>query len=154
MCPEGGPQVRTAKNTIFLELLGNGGLYSVNYDRWVHDMVSVRVGASFISLGASSSSSSANISLFTMPIMGNFLIGSDSHKFEAGLGALLVYASASATSGATSVFANGFGVAGTGTVGYRYSDPKGGFVFRIGVTPLFGAGGFRFWGGLSFGYGF
>lgn len=37
----------TAKNTVYAELAGNGGLYSVNYDRLVTRNISVRAGVSY-----------------------------------------------------------------------------------------------------------
>jgi len=45
-------------------------------------------------------------------------------------------------------------VGGTATIGYRYQQNDGGFLFRIGFTPLFGSGGFQPWGGLSLGFSF
>jgi hypothetical protein len=29
-------------------------------------------------------------------------------------------------------------IIGTGTLGYRYQPPQGGFVFRVGITPMVG----------------
>ena len=153
--PEKQSKERTAFNTIFVELLGNGGLYSLNYDRLINDYVSIRGGFSYISVGASSGTSSASVTLMTFPVMANFLVGSPSHKLELGAGPLFAYASGSSSGGVGgAVSASGFGVAGTAVIGYRYVPYDGGFHFKVGFTPLFGAGGFLPWGGISFGYTF
>ncbi|MGE3669493.1 MAG: hypothetical protein AB7K71_07525, partial [Polyangiaceae bacterium] len=43
------PSTRSAKNSLYIELLGNGGLYSLNYERNLTDDVAARVGFSYIS---------------------------------------------------------------------------------------------------------
>ena len=45
-----------AKNAVFLEGLGPGLLYSVNYERLVIDGLAVRVGFSYLSMSASATS--------------------------------------------------------------------------------------------------
>jgi len=45
-------------------------------------------------------------------------------------------------------------VVATGTIGYRYYQRQGGFMFRIGITPFWSSDGMRAWGGISVGYGF
>ena len=138
----------TARNAFYVELLGNGLLYSINYDRLFADQVSGRVGIMLI--GAASDSSAAAV--IAAPIMANYLFGRGNSHFEAGIGALLV------SGGSENV--EGFededfsGAVGTATLGYRYQRPGGGFVFRAGLTPFFGAGGIVPWFGVSFGYGF
>src|SRR5205823_14033655 len=47
--PAGPPKERSAKNAIYVEGLGAGGLYSVNYERAFGDF-SPRVGFSYISV--------------------------------------------------------------------------------------------------------
>jgi len=147
---------RKAKNLVYLELLGNGGLYSINYERMLSNDLSARLGFSYFSISASTSSSdgqqsSAKASIVTAPALFNYMVGGKNHKFEMGAGATLIYVSASASGGAASASGEGIGVAGTGVAGYRYSPADGGFVFRVGYTPLVGKGGFQSWGGMSFG---
>ncbi len=146
---------RKAKNLVYLELLGNGGLYSVNYERMLTNNLSARLGFSYLSIGATSSNgtdtSSAKATLVTAPVLINYTVGSKNHRAEFGAGATLVYVSASASGGGLGESGEGAGVLGTGVVGYRYSPADGGFVFRAGFTPLFGKGGFLPWGGMSFG---
>lgn len=145
---------RTAHNAVYIELLGNGVLYSMNYDRMVTDDISVRVGLMYLSVSASSGDASAKASLAFIPVVGNYLLGKGDHKFELGLGALLVYASASSGTSDDFVSGSGGGVGGTAVIGYRYAPHDGGFVFRGGFTPVFGQGGFLPWFGLSLGYAF
>lgn len=142
---------RKAKNLVYLELLGNGGLYSINYERMIGNDLSARLGFSYFSVSASAGDSTAKASLVTAPVMLNYMLGGKNHKFETGAGATVIYVSASASGGGASMSGEGIGVVGTGTVGYRYSPADGGFVFRVGYTPFIGANGFNSWGGASFG---
>jgi hypothetical protein len=141
--------VGRARNAVYVELIGNGLLYSVNYDRMLTDHLSARVGASY--LGARTDTESA--SLATFPVMINYLTGARSnHHFEAGAGVTLLTASAEDLDDFEEA---GFdGIAGTATLGYRYQRPQGGFVFRSGLTPFFGAGGVLVSAGVSLGYSF
>jgi hypothetical protein len=143
---------RKAKNLVYLELLGNGGVYSINYERMLTDDLSARLGFSYLSVSTSAGSASAKANLVTAPALLNYTVGGRNHRAEVGAGATLVYVSAS-SEGGSGVGASGEGVAvlGTGVVGYRYAPADGGFVFRAGFTPLFGKGGFLPWGGMSFG---
>jgi hypothetical protein len=154
----------TAPNGIYVELLGNGLLYTINYDRFINDDMSLRAGFEYIGLGASDpsgSGASASVSMMMIPLTFNYFLTSHdkgkvgSSKFELGAGIMIANFSASATGSAGDVFsASGFGIAGTATIGYRLQPSDGGFIFRIGFTPLIGPGGFLPFGGLSFGYGF
>lgn len=150
-----GDEGRRAKNLVYLELLGNGGLYSVNYERMLTDDLSARLGFSYLTFGASASSGgeggSVRGTLVTAPVMLNYTVGGKNHRAEIGAGATLVYMSASASGSGVSSSGEGVAALGTGVVGYRYSPADGGFVFRAGFTPLVGKGGFLPWGGMSFG---
>jgi hypothetical protein len=145
---------RTAENSIFLELLGNGGLYSINYEHLFADSgFGARVGFSYFGISAADSTSSASVSLITVPVLANYYIGGVNHKLQLGLGVTIVYLSAaSGAFGAGYTSGSGAGVAGTGVIGYRYLPHDGGFDFGVGFTPLFGAGGFAPFGGIHGGY--
>jgi hypothetical protein len=138
----------TARNAFYIELLGNGLLYSVNYDRLFADQISGRVGLMVI--GAANDSSAAAV--IAAPIMANYLFGRGNSHFEAGIGVTVMTGAVENVEG---IEDEGFsGAVGTATLGYRYQRPGGGFVFRAGLTPFFGGGGILPWFGLSFGYGF
>lgn len=148
------PQPITARNAVYVELLGNGLLYSVNYDRLFTDNVSGRIGAMFVA--GEDEEGDSGYALIT-PIIASYLFGQGSSKFEAGLGVALGYASVDGLDfgeEGAGVDESGAGVIGTGVLGYRYQRPDGGFVFRVGLTPLFDDSGFAPWFGVSFGYGF
>ena len=138
----------TAPNAVYVELLGNGLLYSVNYDRLVAPHVSARVGVA--ALAAADGGSSAAV--VAAPLMVNYLFGKGSSRFETGVGILLASGSVENVEGAEDDSFSG--AVGTATLGYRYQRPGGGFFFRTGLTPFFGTGGIAPWFGISFGYGF
>jgi hypothetical protein len=147
---------RTANNVLSVELAGNAGIYSVNYERFFTDDIAARIGFGYISLTATSGSESASASVLFVPLMASYMgIGSADHKLELGAGPLFVSASASVSGvGSSAAHGSGFGVAGTATLGYHYVPHDGGFDFKIAFTPIFGAGGFLPWGGLGLGYVF
>jgi hypothetical protein len=151
----------TAPNGIYVELLGNAGVYSINYDRYVADNLSIRAGFEYIGVSGGAGTESSSVSLLMIPITCNLLIASNnkghigSSKFELGLGVEVASFSASISSGTFGGFgASGLGILYTGTIGYRYQPSDGGFIFRIGFTPLFSTHDFVPFGGLSLGIGF
>ena len=134
---------RTAKNTLFVELLGNGLFYSLNYERFVTDDIAIRAGLGYFSVGGSSKGSNARASLFSMPIMFEYFgIGSADDKLELGIGPVLFYASASGSFIGDTARSSGTFLWGTATIGYRHAPHDGGFAFKIGFTPIFGKFGF------------
>ncbi|MFQ5865286.1 MAG: hypothetical protein ACE5IW_08680 [bacterium] len=141
---------RTDHNSIYLELLGNGILYSINYDRMFSESICGRIGIMYIPTGEVDGEENVNVTI--VPVTANYLVGKGKHKLELGLGALFVFADRDFDEQGGAVDEQG--VAGTATFGYRFQPLNGGFVFRIGFTPIFTDNGFAPWGGLSFGYGF
>jgi hypothetical protein len=140
---------QTHPNSIYLEFFGNGGLYSLNYDRLFSEDIGARIG--FMYFETEQFLFLTDIELFLIPITLNYLAGSENHKFELGIGPVLVFGSAG-------IFGlesdSGSGVGGTATIGYRYQPKDGGFLFRIGFTPYWGFDEFYPTGGLSLGYAF
>jgi hypothetical protein len=162
--PAGGGSEAAATrpdNALSLELLGNGLLYSVNYERFVamggDGTLGIRVGASFITYGISSSAGAGNLVLATAPVVVSYYWGASAHKLQLGLGASALYVSA-ATDSTGQKFSSseeGLGIAATAVVGYRYLPARRGVTFGIGFTPLLRAGrGFLPWGGASVGFAF
>lgn len=141
-------QAVTAPNAVYVELLGNGLLYTLNYDRLFTPHVSGRVGLMLLAAGNGESAAG----VLATPLMVNYLVGEGNSHFEAGAGILLINGAVDNVGTAED---EGFsGSVGTATLGYRYQRPGGGFIFRIGVTPFFGLSGGAPWAGISFGYGF
>ena len=144
------PPARFASNSVYLELLGNGGLYTVNYDRRFSSHWSTRIGIMLFG-GQSEEPTDDRISFALIPVMLNYLVGEGSHRLELGIGPLI-----GVVGGHLEEYGwiAGSGLAGvTSTVGYRYQLPGGGFVFRVSLTPFY-SGEPQLWGGVSFGYAF
>lgn len=114
-------------NAVYLELLGNGGLFSINYERPITPAVRVRVGAG--SWTAESFWSDAEMRIATFPLMLHVVPGRGGHRLEVAAGVLPGHRQRE------------FGESGaflslTGLVGYRYEPPGRWFLFRAGFTPF------------------
>ena len=162
---------RPAPNSIYLEGLGAGLAYSLNYERRVIDDLGVRVGFSYLSVSSGASaggaSSSASSTLIGIPITASYLgVRSGKHALELGAGATLEYASAAASSFGSNASGSGISPYGVAMVGYRlHPVDHAGFQFRIGAMALAGNGlslsknagssfGVLPWGYISFGASF
>ncbi len=145
-----------ARNSVFVELGGNALLYSVNYDHKFFDHASARIGAMYFSVSADDPNSlNGRVSVFLAPIMANYLVGDGNSRLELGAGLVVAGASGSGTVDNEQLDEfRGGGVGFTSTVGYRLQPRDGGFLFRIGFTPIIAPGTFIPWFGLSFGASF
>jgi len=137
---------RTALNSIYVEGLGPGLAYSVNYERLVINDLGVRVGMSYLSFSATSTvnnegTNKASVSFMTFPITASYLgVSAGSHALELGGGPTLIFASGSASGVGIESTGSGMGVFGDILVGYRIHPVNGGFQFRTGFSGLFGKG--------------
>jgi hypothetical protein len=142
---------REARNALYVEALGPALFYSVNYERAIADFA-LRIGVGAFSSGDSS--------WLGVPVTLSYIgIGSKKHIFEAGAGVSIQYFSGGSDTLNFNAGAGSAQVLGTVILGYRLQPPKGGFMLRAGVAPLFGQGsgsGFVFipWPYLSFGAAF
>jgi hypothetical protein len=123
--------VPTRNNAAYFELLGSGGLYSINYERALAPSVRVRVGAAVWT--AESFWGGSQTEIRTFPVMLHLLPGRGAHRLEAGLGVL------PGNRGRDAGDSGGF-VSLLGLVGYRYEPPQRRFTFRAGFTPFYGFG--------------
>ena len=117
-------KIKVRKNTIFLELYGNGYHGSINYERILPIN---RMGAIGLRVGIGSIhglDNSGYRQLYpVVPLECNYIIGGHGHYMDVGIGYshiqhytykyLLVY-----------------------RLGYRYQSPTGRILFRFGFTPL------------------
>ncbi len=148
---------RTASNVVYAEALGNGLLYSINYERLLESLhVGIRAGVSYFTYPVSSYGSSGNLTLATFPLVASYYFGTPRHKVQLGLGATILALGVSSDSTGTKFQGerSGGGVAATAVVGYRYLPPDRGFSFGVGFTPLLRSGRFLPWGGANAGYVF
>jgi hypothetical protein len=137
-------------NSVYLEGLGAGLLYSLNYERMVNDDLGVRIGFSYMSFSAASSdpttgqSTSASTSIVAVPITASYIgLRGRKSSLELGGGAEMIYVASSSGSSSLGVSASGAGIvpAGIAMVGYRlHPVDNPGFQFRIGVMGIFGPG--------------
>ena len=156
-----------APNSIYIEGLGAGLLYSINYERLVVQELGIRLGFSYFSFGASAGGSSASVSSIQIPLTASYLgIRSGGNILELGGGVTIISASGSSSGGGITATGSGVGAVGVLMVGYRL-HPMGsaGFQFRVGAMALIGPGtgigvtdpdtiGFQPWGYISLGGSF
>lgn len=132
------------KNTFYFELGGNGGFYSVNYDRIILRVkivhLSIRTGYSVF---PSKNNEDFN---YIIPLEAILLFGEKNNFLELGAGKSIEYESNNNSSNIT-----------TFRFGYRYISDKG-LMARAGVVPivfsLFGNDVVGIWAGLGIGYAF
>jgi hypothetical protein len=126
----------------YFEVLGQGILYSVNYDYRFRSHVSFRAG--FTAWSVPSGSHFDTRELIGFPLMLNYLSGKGNSHFELGLGILPTIKRDLGPNNPAILF--------TATLGYRFQPIDGGLVFRVGVTPVFTFDDFILpWVGLSIG---
>lgn len=134
-----------ARNAVYVELLGAGLLYSVNYDRHLIGRWHLRGGYSTL---GSSFTFGDDDRAHLVPVQLAFVSDTEG-ALELGAGATLLL------DGTNSDWSDT--VLASFTIGYRNQPREQGFLFRIGFTPFVGyadrliaAPG----GGISFGYAF
>ncbi|MCO6464628.1 MAG: hypothetical protein J5I52_10830 [Saprospiraceae bacterium] len=131
-----------SKNAVYGELLGNGLIFSFNYDRRLINNVGARVGLGFVG-------SASDGGVVTVPVMGNILLGKNGRYFEIGAGITYL----SGTGDFFDLEDEPSSVLGTFSLMYRRQPADGGFMWKIGLTPMLAKGFFfPYWGGLSLGY--
>lgn len=139
------------RKAVFAEVLGNGPLFSINYDmrleRFRNDGLGIRAG---IGLGALHGSSAAEFSRYlSIPLTVNYIVGKKRHGLETGAGITSQFALTDLDK-AAQIRPLGFL-----NVGYRYQPLKDGFLFRATFSPYIGPSTFdSFWIGMSIGYSF
>lgn len=141
-----------ASNAIYLELGGNAGYGSLNYERMILSknkfQLSVRAGLSTLKMVDYRDKFNPDI---IIPVALNVTYGNN-HKIETGIGSTytnMVNVGGNLSPERTSV------LNGNLHLGYRYQKSNGGILFRVCYTPLFESfNSFRHWAGISVGYTF
>ena len=147
-----------AAKSVYAEL-GGAGIASINYDMRLQKKeggLGFRVGVGGFSIKYDNFNGDTHKSgILTVPMELNYLLGKDErHYFEVGAGATIVSVTNKSTNGSfqDDKFSSTFGHL---YLGYRLQPKEGGFLFRAGITPIFGKGYFiPYYAGISFGYKF
>ena len=132
-----------SKNAFYVELLGNGLIFSANYDFRFNNTSSwgARAGLGYIG------SVEGDGGVVTVPLMINNLLGKDGKYFEVGAGITIL--------GGTGDFVDDLDseVIGTMSFKYRRQPEDGGFMWHVGLTPVLAEGVFiPYWVGIGIGY--
>lgn len=125
----------SVRHALYLELLGNGGIYSLNYELAV-GRVGVRLGGSYFAMKADGGVGEARVSVASFPGMIEYRVFGAIHSFEVGAGVTTFLVRSDTRVLFSRVASNNVLTAATATVGYRYAPREGGLVFRAGFTPL------------------
>jgi hypothetical protein len=156
--PAASARPEPAPNAIHLEVLGNGLLYSLNYERmFPRQNIGLRAGFGFVTYKISNAYGAGNLTFASLPLVASYYLGTPHHKLQLGLGVTVLWVDAASDSTNTKFEGSGtgLGVAATGVVGYRYLPTRDGLTFGAGFTPLARPEkGFLPWGGAFVGYAF
>lgn len=151
----------------FIELLGAGGLYSLNYDmrteRGKRNGWGFRVGYEYLALNLNDSITSdrIKISFRAFPFQLNYLFGKRKGFLELGVGSTFISPKVSGpgTANIDPELIEGFNqtvrsVVGTFTIGYRHTPYNGGVMYKIAYVPLLVNGNLIPFFGFGLGYHF
>lgn len=131
-------------SNVFLELVGNTGILSLNYDRRFSEGSNGLGGRIGIGLGEGRAGHTFPEIAVTVPVVINYLLGSGPHYLETGVG-LTIGSTEFGEKLKSSYFVP--------NLGYRFQKLAGGFTMRIVASPFLG-GGSRYPVAVSFGVGF
>lgn len=146
----GACKTARAKNGLFLELLGNGLVYSLNYERAITPALRARIGLSYDILHLLIATDEPDDDRFNMmPLILSYLFGSGVHKFEVGAGAGLVFNKGDFDD--VGIFDSETRLVAMAALAYRLQTKEKGPFLRLAFTPFFGKEGWMPWGGISLG---
>jgi hypothetical protein len=132
--------IEIQRNTLFLELGGNGGFYSLNYDRQVKASdtwrLAGRVGIMYVN-----TFTDQNRHLAGVPIEFSYLKGTKNNFFEIGLGVTGTYDQYYSFDPKVPIRdskVQDLAMMAVVRVGYRHQKREGGLFYKLGFTPLAG----------------
>lgn len=142
--------------SVFLEVGGNGGLASLNFDSRLNNTekgLGYRIGFGFIP--PTYEFFDSRPAIWTIPVGLNYLVGNNRHHLETGLG-MTYYFFKGTTSDVWGIYENdkGSGIVFVPSVGYRYAPKGKAFQGRLFISPLINSAGTSFYWGFSGGYKF
>lgn len=137
-----GDTRKRAENSIYVEGLGAGLYYSINYERLVIEDLAVRAGFGYTSISVSAGDASSSSSTTVIPVTASYLgIGSKKHILEVGGGFSFTFFGGEAKSGTLSSSGSGMALLTDALLGYRLQPVDGaGFNFRVGAMAVAGKG--------------
>ncbi len=144
------------RNSFYAEIGGPGILFSANFDRRFSNSNigwGGRIGLGFVSGYLEESSSGWDpSSVLTVPFQINYIFGKkgNPHTFEVGGGVTYVGKKIDVLD----FYDNPTQLFGSASFMYRRQPVNGGFMWRIGFTPLVANGYIQAFGGASVGYNF
>jgi hypothetical protein len=121
-------QVNQTRNAIYIEGFGPGLFYSINYERYLSETFTTRIGFS--------SWTNSGVSFTGIPLMVNYLYGSGNSKLELGIGMEYLKLNDKNKNDFLGVPILGSHVLGISSVGYRYQPSDGGMHFRFTLYPM------------------
>lgn len=134
----------SSHRAVYAELLGNGILFSVNYDFRFNKTdkgLGMRLGFGFFGV--------TDLGLISFPVGINYLAGKAPNYLETGIG--YTYAIG------TGFFGDSHASIIVPSIGYRYQSFKKGFFGRVVISPLISLtdhGEGMFWAGIGIGHTF
>jgi hypothetical protein len=151
---------RAAMNVVFVEALGSGLGYSLNYERFFGDNASVRLGFSYVR-GADNSTPAKDVQV-SMPMLANYYVLGPDHDMHFGAGATVLVRSAPLQDSWYSPLNSLYGSSNPPNgnllfnlvVGYRYVPRAGGWTVGADFMVLFNAVGVLPWIGVNLGAAF
>lgn len=122
-------QAQKYPNSIHAEILGNGIIYSINYERNIitKEKLFLSPSIGFTSIGREATG---------IPVMMLAYFGGPNSSLETGLGYTGLYRQEQYLNYGLWNKRSYFEHYATGRLGYRYESPKG-FLFKVAFTPLF-----------------
>ena len=145
-----------AKNSIYGELAGTAGIWSLNYDRIIIHVDNVKIGAR-VGFGLMTEGYEGSTVDVFIPFTINGMYAIKNHHVEAGIG--FNFASFDIRD-VSDVYNPGWTrkteFLGSWHLGYRFQKPDGGLFLKFVYTPFFykndPIGRYEHWGGLGIGW--
>lgn len=134
---------RQSLNVVYVEALGSGKWYSLNYERIIENDWSVRLGVSFLPQRVENGFGRYGLLDLTLPCTITHLLhlGNSAHNIELGVGASPTLTFATFDGGLSNGSAYNtysrtlLNTRAIALVGYRFQPIESGLVFRITFTP-------------------
>jgi len=129
---EKNDSAKISKNTIFIEVLGNGIIGSINYDKVMkfrNHKISYRIGLGYLPINSDFQK------IYSVPIEFNSIHGNE-HNIEFGIGATYAYGFNSDNDPSGNQYSSSAIYATLRVFGYRYQRIDGGFFLKTGLLAF------------------